>query len=126
MASELAEAHDDPGMLNRTIRIEELCADNADMRVVEAGHHLFEPIRIEYFDVVIQQQDHFAFRGGHSSIDRPRKIKRLLFDDRLKGDRASPLLLIKSEDVFIFCAIVDDKDFKMGIVRLFFQALNDL
>src|SRR5579883_1428748 len=46
MAGEIAEAHDDPGMLNRAVRIKKLRADDADIGIIEAAHHLLEPIRL--------------------------------------------------------------------------------
>jgi hypothetical protein len=54
------KAKNDSGVLNETVRIEELRSDRADAIAGHLRDHLAQPISVRHLDVVVQQTEEIA------------------------------------------------------------------
>ncbi len=112
MPHALAKPDDDSGVLNSPVRIKELAADSANMRVDGPFHKLSEPFRLDDFHVVIQENNDGAPRLGGTEIVQGGKIERpwstqqrdaLVLGGRLK----------QAQSPRIGAAIVDDDEIEL-------------
>ena len=73
-----SHAHDDTGMLDVFIRIEQSRSANAYILALNVTYHLINRIRLDKLDVVVQEKDVFTSRKLHAEIVDGRIVKRSL------------------------------------------------
>ena len=62
-------------MLDRIIRINELCSDTAHFRTLTHSKHFFQPVRIDGFYIIIQEKQIFSLCMRRSKVIDGRIIK---------------------------------------------------
>ena len=102
-------------MLDRIIRINELCSDTAHFRTLTHSKHFFQPVRIDGFYIIIQEKQIFSLCMRRSKVIDGRIIK--FFSPSQKMDLpVSGKLFIISENLISSTVILHDYDFKRRTV----------
>ena len=57
-----AQSEDHAGVLNGSVRIQELRADDADLWPLSPANELLEPVALNHLDVVVQEEQQIAAR----------------------------------------------------------------
>lgn len=86
-----AHAHDDAGVLDVFVRVEEACAADADVVTLYVADHLIDGIRVNLLDVVVQEEEILAVRELDAVVVDRGVVERAvpLYDlhDRLRKHR---------------------------------------
>ena len=109
------KADDESGVLDSAVGVEELRADDADVGIIKATDHFFEPVRLQDFGVVAEQQDITSARRRDAAVDGARRTQLFApgYDERHGPALA---LLIKRKHTRIPRAKIDDDNFEGRIV----------
>ena len=75
MLGDPADAHDDAGVLDGVVRIQESRADRANLRTLHMLSHHCKPFPINYFGIVIEEEQPRTFGLLHGEVIDGRKIK---------------------------------------------------
>ena len=114
--SQSAQAHNNAGVLQSPVRINQARANDAGSGIIEATHHLPQPAAVDHLDVVIQEQHELARGTRKAAIDLARKIKRRRLDLGREWDRPLPGFGIELQYARIGGAVVDHHDFEVRVI----------
>ena len=76
MAGVAAKPGDDAGVLQGSIGVKQLRADDRRLRIIETGDHLLQPSRRDDLDVVVEQQQQRPVAERRAAIDRAGEVER--------------------------------------------------
>ena len=86
-----AHAHDDAGVLDILVRVQEACAADADVLALYVADHLIDGIRVDLLDVVVEEQQVLAVRKPNAVVVDRRIVERSIplhdLHDRLRKNR---------------------------------------
>ena len=85
-------AHDDAGVLDVFVRVQEACAADADVFALYVADHLIDGIRIDFLDVVVQEEQVLAVRELDAIVVDRGVVERAVplhhLHDRLRQNRS--------------------------------------
>src|SRR5262245_8002194 len=111
MSREAAKSDNDAGMLQPAARVNQAGADDASCRVAKTRDHFAEPVRLDNFDVVVEQQDQFAAGEPNPTVDLARKIEWRSFDLILERGFVLFGLAVEVEHLLIRRPVVNHDNF---------------
>ncbi|KVK77362.1 hypothetical protein WS90_22410 [Burkholderia cepacia] len=116
--SAAAEPDYDPRMLNGSVRIEKLDADNAYLGTQRVSHHFVEPIAVDDLHIIIDQGDELSPGNIYRAIVESGIIEwPIVPEDTYTVIDRKPLHIVER---FRFVgAIVDNDDFEGAIASFF-------
>ena len=87
-----AHAHDDAGVLDVFVRVQEACAADADVFALYVADHFIDGIRVDLLDVVVQEEQVLAVRELDAVVVDRRVVERAIplhhLHDRLRKNRS--------------------------------------
>ena len=115
------DAHDDPGVLDRIVRVIELGSDGADVRALAVGEQLAQEAGREDLDVVVEQQQVLAVCLARAEVVDGREVERPAVAQHAAARIARGKGRVKGFGVRVGRVVFEDQHLKIVISGVFIQ-----